>query len=358
MEEKKSGKRLAKPEAGAKKSRRGFIAAAVLVAVLAAGYLGLCTWVGASGTTLPGITAAGVELGGLTHDQVEDRLEQELSQGYAQKTVELRIDGLNKTYTVSGTVVQADTGAVNDAAWGLSQGSFLARGWRLLQSLLGGNDLDVPLSYTPEGEAQVDALLTGIESELGGRVQETTWEVLDDELIFHMGTPGRAFDLTDVKGEILSAFASDGQEPLVLTSVTTDPQPVDVEAVHDQVYAEVQNAALDKETFEITPSVTGLDFQVADAQAALEGAAWGSSVSVPLTVTEPTVSTESLKELLFRDVLGEASSEEQREAVRLRVRRYRPAARGGLLLQQHHRQPHRRQGLSPRPLLCGRQVHR
>ena len=308
MEEKKSGKRLAKPEAGAKKSRRGFIAAAVLVAVLAAGYLGLCTWVGASGTTLPGITAAGVELGGLTRDQVEDRLEQELSQGYAQKTVELRIDGLNKTYTVSGTVVQADTGAVNDAAWGLSQGSFLARGWRLLQSLLGGNDLDVPLSYTPEGEAQVDALLTGIESELGGRVQETTWEVLDDELIFHMGTPGRAFDLTDVKGEILSTFASDGQEPLVLTSVTTDPQPVDVEAVHDQVYAEVQNAALNKETFEITPSVTGLDFQVADAQAALEGAAWGSSVSVPLTVTEPAVSTESLKELLFRDVLGEASS--------------------------------------------------
>ena len=105
MEEKKSGKRLAKPEAGAKKSRRGFIAAAVLVAVLAAGYLGLCTWVGASGTTLPGITAAGVELGGLTRDQVEDRLEAELDQGYAQKTVELRIDGLNKTYTVSGTVV-------------------------------------------------------------------------------------------------------------------------------------------------------------------------------------------------------------------------------------------------------------
>ena len=266
MEEKKSGKRLAKPEAGAKKSRRGFIAAAVLVAVLAAGYLGLCTWVGASGTTLPGITAAGVELGGLTRDQVEDRLEAELDQGYARKTVELRIDGLNKTYTVSGTVVQADTGAVNDAAWGLSQGSFLARGWRLLQSLLGGNDLDVPLSYTPEGEAQVDALLTEIESELGGRVQETTWEVLDDELIFHMGTPGRAFDLTDVKGELLSAFASDGQEPLVLTSVTTDPQPVDVEAVHDQVYTEVKNAALDKETFEITPSVTGLDFQVADAQ--------------------------------------------------------------------------------------------
>ena len=308
MEEKKSGKRLAKPEAGAKKSRRGFIAAAVLVAVLAAGYLGLCTWVGASGTTLPGITAAGVELGGLTRDQVEDRLEAELDQGYAQKTVELRIDGLNKTYTVSGTVVQADTGAVNDAAWGLSQGSFLARGWRLLQSLLGGNDLDVPLSYTPEGEAQVDALLTEIESELGGRVQETTWEVLGDELIFRMGTPGRAFDFTDVKEQLLSAFAAGTGEPLVLSAVTTDPEPVDAAAVHEEVYAEVKDAALDEETFTITPSVTGLDFDVSEAQAALDEAAWGSDLAVPLTVTEPAVSTESLQELLFRDVLGEASS--------------------------------------------------
>lgn len=308
MEEKKSGKRLAKPDGEAKKSRRGLIAAGILVAVLAAGYLGLCTWVGASGTTLPGTTAGGVELGGLTRDQVERRLDEELKQSYTGKEITLQVDGTSQSYTVSGSVLDVDTSAVTDAACGLSQGNFFSRGWRLIQSLLGGNDIEVPLSYTQEGEAQVDALLTQIESELGGGVQETTWEVQGDQLVFHMGTPGRAFDLSNTKADILEAFAGESQEPLVLSTVTTDPADVDVEAVHDQVYAEVQNAALDKETFEITPSVTGLDFQVADAQAALKDADWGSDVSVALTVTEPTVSTESLKELLFRDVLGEASS--------------------------------------------------
>lgn len=308
MEEKKSGKRLAKPDGEAKKSRRGLLAAGILVAVLAAGYLGLCTWVGASGTTLPGTTAGGVELGGLTRDQVERRLDEELKQSYTGKEITLQVDGTSQSYTVSGSVLDVDTSAVTDAACGLSQGNFFSRGWRLIQSLLGGNDIEVPLSYTQEGEAQVDALLTQIESELGGGVQETTWEVQGDQLVFHMGTPGRAFDLSNTKADILEAFAGESQEPLVLSTVTTDPADVDVEAVHDQVYAEVQNAALDKETFEITPSVTGLDFQVADAQAALKDADWGSDVSVALTVTEPTVSTESLKELLFRDVLGEASS--------------------------------------------------
>ena len=308
MEEKKSGKRLAKPDGEAKKSRRGLLAAGILVAVLAAGYLGLCTWVGASGTTLPGTTAGGVELGGLTRDQVERRLDEELKQSYTGKEITLQVDGTSQSYTVSGSVLDVDTSAVTDAACGLSQGNFFSRGWRLIQSLLGGNDIEVPLSYTQEGEARVDALLTQIESELGGGVQETTWEVQGDQLVFHMGTPGRAFDLSNTKADILEAFAGESQEPLVLSTVTTDPADVDVEAVHDQVYAEVQNAALDKETFEITPSVTGLDFQVADAQAALKDADWGSDVSVALTVTEPTVSTESLKELLFRDVLGEASS--------------------------------------------------
>lgn len=308
MEEKKSGKRLAKPDGEAKKGRRGLLAAGILVAVLVAGYLGLCTWVGASGTTLPGTTAGGVELGGLTRDQVERRLDEELKQSYTGKEITLQVDGTSQSYTVSGSVLDVDTSAVTDAACGLSQGNFFSRGWRLIQSLLGGNDIEVPLSYTQEGEAQVDALLTQIESELGGGVQETTWEVQGDQLVFHMGTPGRAFDLSNTKADILQAFAGESQEPLVLSTVTTDPADVDVEAVHDQVYAEVQNAALDKETFEITPSVTGLDFQVADAQAALKDADWGSDVSVALTVTEPTVSTESLKELLFRDVLGEASS--------------------------------------------------
>ena len=308
MEEKKSGKRLATSDGGARKSRRGLIAAGVLVAVVAAGYLGLCTWVGASGTTLPGTTAGGVDLGGLTRDQVERRLDEELRQRYTGKEITLQADGVDQSYTVSGSVLNVDTGAITDAAWGLSQGSFLSRGWRFLQAMLGGNDIEVPLSYTQEGEAQVDDLLTRIESELGGGVQETTWEVQGEELIFHMGTPGRAFDLSNTKADILAAFAGESQEPLVLSTVTTDPADVDVEAVHQQVYAEVRNAALDKETMEITPSVTGLDFQVSDAQAALKDAAWGSDVSVALTVTEPTVSTESLKELLFRDVLGEASS--------------------------------------------------
>lgn len=306
MEENKPGKRVAQSAPPAHPARRGLIAAIAVVAALCAVYLALCAYVGSRASALPRTSAAGVDLSGLTQTEAQARLEEAgLSQG---RSVTLTVPGVSGSYTVPGSAVVPDAAEAARCALNLKQGGFLTQGWRLLSALVAGNEVEVLFTFTAEGEAQVDALLSQIESELGGRVQETTWEVSGKELLFHMGTPGRAFDFSEVKQTILDRFSSGDATPLELSTETTDPSPVDLEAVHSQVYTEVQDATLDKETFEVIPSVTGLDFNVADAQAALEGAGWGSTVSVPLAVTEPLLSTEALQAVLFRDVLGEATS--------------------------------------------------
>ncbi len=306
MEQNKPGKRVAQAAPTPHPARRGLIIVLAVAAALCAAYLALCAYGGSRAAALPRTTAAGVDLSGLTQAQAQTRLEEAgLSQ---DRSVTLTVAGVQSSYTVPGTAVVPDAAAAAQAALDLGQGGFLTQGWRLLSALVTGNEIEVPFTFTAEGEKQVDALLSQIESELGGRVQETTWEVSGAELLFHMGTPGRAFDLSNVKQEILDRFSSGDTTPLELSPETTDPTPVDLEVVHSQVYTVAQDATLDKETFEVTPSVTGLDFSVSEAQAALEGAAWGSTVSVPLTVTEPAVSTEALQDLLFRDVLGEATS--------------------------------------------------
>ena len=306
MEENKPGKRVAQSAPPAHPARRGLIAAIAVVAALCAVYLALCAYVGSRASALPRTSAAGVDLSGLTQTEAQARLEEAgLSQG---RSVTLTVPGVSGSYTVPGSAVVPDAAEAARSALNLKQGGFLTQGWRLLSALVAGNEVEVLFTFTAEGEAQVDALLSQIESELGGRVQETTWEVSGEELLFHMGTPGRAFDFSEVKQTILDRFSSGDATPLELSTETTDPSPVDLEAAHSQVYTEVQDATLDKETFEVIPSVTGLDFNVADAQAALEGAGWGSTVSVPLAVTEPLLSTEALQAVLFRDVLGEATS--------------------------------------------------
>ena len=308
MEEKKPGKRLAVGATKSPGAKRGLIIVGAVAAALAAAYVALCAWVGTtSGNPLPGTTVAGVDIGGLSFPQAQEKLEQEFSR--RAQSLSLTVAGDSQAYPIPIGAVEADVlQAVTDAdSWPRAHG-FFAQGAYFLKSLIVGHDVEVSVGFTATGEAQVDDILAGIESELGGVVQETTWSVEGDELVFHLGKPGRAFDLSTVKSGILAHFSSGDTTPLELTAETTDPAAVDLEQVHSEVCTEVSNASLDPETFEITPSVTGLDFEISTASAALEGAAWGSDVSVPLAVTEPTVSTESLRDLLFRDVLGSATS--------------------------------------------------
>ncbi len=308
MEEKKAGKRLAQDGSAPRKSRRGLIAVSAVLAALIVVYLALCVWVSASGSTLPRTTAAGLDVSGLTREQLQSELETGLTALYEGQSLRFTVEGVDGTYEIDGSVVSPDVPAAADGAWTLRQGGFLSGGWRLLRALALGNQVEVPVSFTSQGEAEVDALLSGLESELGGQVLETTWEVSGDALVFHMGEPGRAFDMAAVKADILDRFARQDFSDFQISPAITDPAPVDAQAIHTQLYALAQNATLDRETYEVVPSVTGIDFEPSAVQEALEGAQWGEELSVPITVTEPTVTTEALQESLFRDVLGEATT--------------------------------------------------
>ena len=64
---------------------------AAILAVLLAAYLGLCGWVSASDTILPNVTAAGLDLSGMTQAEAEQvqRLLTEEMEGVAHLAVPL-----------------------------------------------------------------------------------------------------------------------------------------------------------------------------------------------------------------------------------------------------------------------------
>ena len=208
MEEKKPGKRLAVGATKSPGAKRGLIIVGAVAAALAAAYVALCAWVGTtSGNPLPGTAVAGVDIGGLSFPQAQEKLEQEFSR--RAQSLSLTVAGDSQAYPIPIGAVEADVlQAVTDAdSWPRAHG-FFAQGAYFLKSLIVGHDVEVSVGFTATGEAQVDDILAGIESELGGVVQETTWSVEGDELVFHLGKPGRAFDLSTVKSDILAHFSS------------------------------------------------------------------------------------------------------------------------------------------------------
>ena len=78
-----------------------------------------------------------------------------------------------------------------------------------------------------------------------------------------------------------------------------------MQPLYDSIFLEPVDAVYDPETDTIIDSVTGVSFDLADAENKLEAAQIGETVIIPLIFTEPEMNTETLQELLFRDVLSE-----------------------------------------------------
>ena len=83
---------------------------------------------------------------------------------------------------------------------------------------------------------------------------------------------------------------------------------VDIQAIHDDIYREVKNAVYDPSTASATQSSAGVDFNVEEAEALVNNANIGDTISIPISVIQPTVTTEALNAKLFAHQLGAKSS--------------------------------------------------
>lgn len=306
--ENQDGKRVAR---GPGMPRGGKIALAVvlvLVLALAGGYVGLCAYAGSS-AFLPNTSIAGVDVSGQSREGAAAALEGALPGLLADSRAEFTCAG--QSYAVNGDdpSVSVDAAAAVDAALTDQAGSFFTRGGRYLAAAMRGNRYSVPVTIT----GTPDAVTRAVE-ECSDPEAQTTWEVTDTELVLHKGVTGRTIDvaaLTDALAERLGILVSGFQldaAPIEAQVTTAPPAAPDFDAIRSEIAAEPADAYLDKETREIVPSVTGVDFDTAQAQAVLDAAGEGETVSVPLLLTEPKLTTTKLEANLFKDVLGSGST--------------------------------------------------
>lgn len=281
-----------------------------VVAVLLAGYLGLCAAAG-GGDTLPAKTsAAGVDLSGLTTQQAMDKITEAISAQGRQITFREPTSGAQVVFDATGGMeavpIEGESGP---------SVPFLARGARLLSRLIsGGDELDFDVRLTDAGAAQLSDLLAQLTRQAGVSGNETTWELTDSAIVFTKGVTGKALDMEAARQSIGDAL--NGEGTVEVTIVEAPPAEPDLEAIHAQVFSQPVNAALDKTTGDITEGEPGKDFDVETARTLLAGAGEGATVEVPLTLTQPDISAQTLRASLFKDVLGSASTKISGTSVR------------------------------------------
>ena len=296
------GKRLAE-KTEKRGSKRPWMIAVVIAAVLVAAYLALCAYAGSLDTFYPNRHINGIDVGGLTVSEAQSALETRLP---AQTIILVNEERqLQTTLTVAELGYTAESFAGDAQFWMDAERDtpFLRRGWAYLATLSGhwpggAHWPDMDEAVLTKTVARLTEVLTEPPADTSGELDGQTLRITKA----HDGYAPES--LRPLLSDIASYSQSGYTIPVTLE--TLPAKDLTAQQLHDRLHGEMKNASYDAASGSIVPEQFGADFDVAAAQTALDGAAPGETVSVPAVIEEPEVTASDLKMLLFRDVLGEA----------------------------------------------------
>ena len=296
------GKRLAE-KTEKRGSKRPWMIAVIIAAVLVAAYLALCAYAGSLDTFYPNRHINGIDVGGLTVSEAQSALETRLP---AQTIILVNEERqLQTTLTVAELGYTAESFAGDAQFWMDAERDtpFLRRGWAYLATLSGhwpggAHWPDMDEAVLTKTVARLTEVLTEPPADTSGELDGQTLRITKA----HDGYAPES--LRPLLSDIASYSQSGYTIPVTLE--TLPAQDLTAQQLHDRLHGEMKNASYDAASGSIVPEQFGADFDVAAAQTALDGAVPGETVSVPAVIEEPEVTASDLKMLLFRDVLGEA----------------------------------------------------
>lgn len=256
----------------------------------------------------PNVTILGVDVGGLSVEQAATRLEAVMEDEALHRRARVEFPGggyLEITAEQAGLHLSG-LEAARLAYFHGRQGNVIANSLTFLRGHIGAIDLD-PLQMVLANETMIREVLDGQTEELE-RLANNFFEIEGEYLVIVKGQVRVHFNQDEVVALIIESFAEGANTPVVYYADTENPEPVNLEEIFEEVFTSAENAYFIIETEEVTEHTVGVYFDITLAQQLLNQAENGARVYVPLTITQPDVSSDFLREALFRDVLAASTT--------------------------------------------------
>ena len=330
--------------------KKPLIIIGILVAVLAAAYLGLCAYAASLDVFFPNTTINGVDVAGMTVQQAGE----ELGSTLPQRTMSFYLPLTDKSgdgvtapegetlydpepaATVSceslGITQDLDYTAYAQSVYDRSQGQsgFFQGGWSFLAHLFHSQGAK-GVYLEPDGTV-FRQKLSELAQTFSRPAQDASYEVGQDSLTVTRELDGLAVTEANLEQPIRDALSSEADGAVYVDAAILPAQALTAQGIHDAVAGSMKNAGYDAATDSITPEQAGAEFDVAEAQALLDAASPGETVEIPADIQQPHVTAAELKEVLFRDVLGQCRTHVSGTSARINNVKLSAAACNGVVL--------------------------
>lgn len=254
-------------------------------------------------TIYPGVTVNGQDVSGLTAAQAEEKLGDYGKNGVGAAIMlpsEEIIEISAKDVGIPGSAGELAKAAMESGRSGGFVGNVLA----YIKGMSGKTELIDELCNKIDENA-VKAAVSKAVSEYNDIAGKEACEITEDKITIIKGAGQGLADENDVETlamEKLRAAIKSGAIEKAEYTYEMGKAP-DLDAIYNEIYVEPVSAAYDKDTGGVTPSVTGVSFDLEAAKKAYAQAKIGDTVSIDIIKTEPALTAENAEDLLFRDLL-------------------------------------------------------
>ncbi len=272
------------------------------VALVIALFLAFAVFVSCYKNTYPNTYIADINVSGKSEEQVISLLNTENESRFKDASFSVTVADITKTVYASDLAVAIDAKKAAELAFVKSSGgNFITKPFKFIKAAFSRNEIELPVVFDSE-------LLGLITSEFAvANIQpiDASYVIDDDEMTLTPPSDGYLLNEEEFARTLNDKFSSEDYSDITIELQLAEAAHHDMDKLYEEVHTTAYDAKLEVVDGKniVTPHVVGIDFDL-DAAKRLHDASPDKEVVIPLTVTQPKVTTYMVQSTLFQDTLS------------------------------------------------------
>lgn len=257
---------------------------------------------------ISGVHIKGINVSGLSPSDAKYQIDNYIKDNLPEE-IKVKHGDFETTISLSQMDIAFDTKAASNSAFQVGrQGNIFENNLYVLSTMFGNINIEPRVTLNKE---LLTKNLEDLSTQLPDAVVQSSYYIEDNELIITAGKEGNVVDVDatiEVIKNSISTFSCK-ETPIEIAVKTEQPDKINIEQIHNEIYKEPVDAYYTKEPFSVYPSENGMDFNVSLEEAkAMISSEQKEEYSIPLKVIYPNVTTNMIGTEAFPDMLSTFST--------------------------------------------------
>lgn len=257
---------------------------------------------------ISGVHILGLDVSNMSKSDARYQLDNLISNKLPQE-IKVKHGEFESTISLEQISTEFDTkDAVNKAYNVGRQGNIFQNNFYVLSTMFGKVDIQPNVKLDKE---QLSKNLDEMSAQLPDKVIESSYYIEGNNLIITPGKQGNVIDTKTSIEIIRNAISnlSNLDQPIELAVKPQEPEKIDIEKIHTEIYKEPKDAYYTQNPFSVYPSENGLDFKISLEEAKnILGDQTAEEYAIPIKTLYPKVTTNMIGSEAFPDLLSNFST--------------------------------------------------